>query len=234
MKAQPRAPLALAAAGFACGIWLAGHLDRPTALWGWSAAALALCATVGIATRAARVAQIASVLALICAGAFARVGTPLPPNIVPPAEFLGNKHVEIVGHVTNDGALLAGGPRERFDLETELITLDGHRFLQPVGIRATAFSREANVDDTGEDAPDIPRLAYGDRVRLTAKLHLPRNFHNPGAFDYEGYLNSLGISTLASVKAEKIEVLPGRSGSLLGFWRSRVRHSILEHIHRQG
>jgi competence protein ComEC len=195
---------------------------------------LALCAIVGIATRTARVAQIASVLALICAGAFARVGTPLPPNIVPPAEFLGADRVEIIGHITNDGALLAGGPRERFDLETELITLDGHGFLQPVGIRATAFSRQVNVDNAQAGAPQIPQFAYGDRIRLTAKLHLPRNFHNPGAFDYEGYLNNLGISTLASVKAEKIDVLPGRSGSLLGFWRSRVRHSILEHIHRQG
>jgi competence protein ComEC len=175
----------------------------------------------------------AAVLALACVGAFARVGTPLPPSIVPPAEFFGDDRVEIVGHVTNDGALLAGGPRERFDLETEIITLRGHRFVQPVGIRATAFSREADTD-SAEDASNIPHLAYGDRVRLTAKLHLPRNFRNPGAFDYESYLNSLGISTLASVKAEKIEVLPGRSGNLLGFWRSRARRSILEHIHRQG
>jgi competence protein ComEC len=233
-KAQPRAPLALAAVAFACGIWLAGHLDRSTALWGWSAAALALCAIVGVASKAERPARLSAVLALGCAGAFARVGTPLPSNIVPPAEFLGDDRVEIIGHVINDGTLLAGGgPRERFDLETEVITLGGHRFVQPVGIRATAFSREAGTDST-EDASSIPHLAYGDRIRLTAKLRLPRNFRNPGAFDYEGYLSSQGVSTLASVKAEEIEVLPGRSGSLLGFWRSRVRRSILEHIHRQG
>jgi competence protein ComEC len=233
-KAQPRAPLALAAAAFACGIWLAGHLDRPTALWGWSAAALALCALVGVAAKAVRPAWLSAILALICAGAYAGIATPRPHNIVPPAEFLGGERVEIVGHVINDGATLATGPRERFDLEAETITLGENRFVRPVGIRVTAFSRDADVDAEVEDLPNIPHLAYGDRVRLIAKLHLPRNFRNPGAFDYEGYLSSRGISTLASVKAEEVEVLPGRSGSLLGLWRSRLRRSILEHIHRRG
>jgi len=44
----------------------------------------------------------------------------------------------------------------------------------------------------------------------------------------------LGISTLASVKLDDIEVLPGTSGSRLGFWRSRVRNSILQRIHYSG
>src|SRR5262249_6465881 len=52
--------------------------------------------------------------------------------------------------------------------------------------------------------------------------------------DYEGYLRGIGISALASVKAEDIEVLPGESGSRLGFWRSRIRQSILEHMRRRG
>lgn len=171
----------------------------------------------------------------MCAGAFARIATPAPRNVVPPPEFLNGDRVEIVAHVTNDGTLLAGGgARERFDLETETIELGDLKFVQPVGIRATAFSREAEEDNTGDDSPNLPRLAYGDRIKLTAKFRLPRNFRNPGAFDYEGYLSGRGISTLASVKAEDIEVLPGTSGSRLGFWRSRIRHSILEHIREQG
>jgi competence protein ComEC len=196
---------------------------------------LALCAVVGVATRASRPSQASAVLALVCAGAFARVATPLPRNVVPPPGFLNGDRVEIVAHVTNDGTLLAGGgARERFDLETETIELDNLKFVQAVGIRATVFSRETTEDNPEDDAPNLPRLAYGDRVRLTAKLRLPRNFRNPGAFDYEGYLSGRGISTLASVKAEDIEVLPGTSGDRLGFWRSRIRHSILEHIREQG
>ena len=62
-------------------------------------------------------------------------------------------------------------------------------------------------------------------------LRLPRNFRNPGAFDYESYLHGLGITTLASVRADKLEFLPGKSGNWLGFWRSRIRTSILQHVH---
>ena len=106
-----------------------------------------------------------------------------------------------------------------------------------MGIRATVFSREkheTSADREEDPAPTLPLLAYGDRISLTAKLHLPRNFRNPGSFDYEGYLHGLGISTLASVKVDDIEILPGRAGSRFGFWRSRIRHSILEHIRARG
>lgn len=197
---------------------------------------LVLCAVVAAAIKSVRSAQIAACLALVCAGAFARIATPPPRLAAPQPEFLNVKDVEIVGHVTNDGAFLAGGgPRERFDLQTETLELDGQKFTQPIGVRATVFSRDA-AEETQEDDESAtnPHMAYGTRVRLAAKLRLPRNFRNPGAFDYEGYLHGLGIAVLASVKSTDIEVLPGTSGSRLGFWRSRVRNSILRHIHQSG
>lgn len=128
-----------------------------------------------------------------------------------------------MAHVTNDGALLAiDQSRERFEMETESIEVDDSKFLQPMGIRATIYGVVG--------AP----LAYGERIRLVATLRLPRNFGNPGAFDYEGYLRGHGIGAVATVKAEKIEKLPGTSGNRLGFWRSRMRNSILRHIHESG
>jgi competence protein ComEC len=230
MKAQPRAPLALAAAAFACGIWLSTHCQVSSALWGWAAASLALCTIVAVAIKSLRPAQIAALLALVCAGAFARIATPVPRLFVPPPEFFregpatsGENKVEIVAHVTNDGALLAiDESRERFEMETESIEFDGAKFLQPVGMRATVY-----------DAPGAT-LKYGERIHLLARLKLPHNFGNPGAFDYEGYLRGRGITALASVKADDIEVIPGTSGSRLGFWRSRVRNSILEHLRDEG
>src|ERR1051326_6969196 len=236
MKAQPRAPLALAAAAFACGIWCSTHWQLSAGLWGWAAASLVSCAVAAVAVKSERLAQTAACLSLVCAGAFARIATPSPRLAAPPPEFLNVKDVEIVGHVTNDGALLAsGGPRERFDLQTETLEIEGQKFVQPVGIRATVFSRDVVEEAQEGDAPAaIPHMAYGARVRLIAKLRLPRNFRNPGAFDYEGYLHGLGISTLASVKSEDIEILAGMSGRRLGFWRSRVRNSILRHIHQNG
>jgi competence protein ComEC len=234
-QVQPRAPLALAAAAFACGIWLSGHLQNSPTLWGWAGALLALCTIVAVVINSGRLARLSAVLALLCVGAFARVATPLPRNIVPPREFLDGKYVEIVAHVTNDGVHLAGGgPRERFDVQTESIRLAESVFTQPVGIRATVFSRDMDEESAEPDGPQFPRLAYGDRVRLIAGLKLPRNFGNPGSFDYEGYLHGIGVSALASVKAENIEVLPGKTGSLLGSWRSRIRHSILDHVRSKG
>ncbi len=234
-QSAPRAPLALAALAFAGGVWLAGHLQRSPALWGWAATLLAICAIAAVVAKSGRLAQLSAVLALLCAGAFARIATPLQRNTVPPAEFLSGERVEIVAHVTNDGVLLAGGgPRERFDLQTESIELDGIKFGAPVGVRATVFSRAANEENVDPENSQFPRLAYGDRVRLIAKLRMPRNFRNPGAFDYEGYLRGIGITVLASAKAEDVKVLPGRSGSTLGFWRSRIRESILEHVREKG
>ncbi|HET9285122.1 MAG TPA: DNA internalization-related competence protein ComEC/Rec2 [Candidatus Angelobacter sp.] len=235
MYVQPRAPLALAAAAFACGIWLSGHEQRSPVLWGCAGALLALCAIIAVANKSGGLAWLSAMLSLVCAGAFARVVTPLPRIVVPPQEFLADEHVEIVAHVTNDGVFLAGGgPRERYDMQTESIQLGESSFSQPVGIRATVFSRDMDEEDAGSDTTQSPRLTYGDRVRFIAKLRLPRNFGNPGAFDYAGYLRGIGVSMLASVKAEDIEVLPGHSGSRLGFWRSRIRHSIVDHMRNQG
>jgi competence protein ComEC len=223
MKAQPRAPLALAAAAFACGIWLSTHWQVSPALWGLATAALALCAVFAVAIKSLRPSQVAALLALVCAGAFARLATPSPQLAVLPPEFLNVKDVDIVAHVTNDGALLAiDESRERFEMETESIELDGTRFLQPVGIRATVYGVAGAT------------LKYGERIQLLAKLRLPRNFGNPGAFDYEGYLHGRGITALASVIGDKIEVVPGAFGSRFGFWRSRIRNSILLHLREKG
>jgi competence protein ComEC len=232
----PRAPLALAAAAFAVGIWLSGHLDRPPWLWAGATGLLVLCTIAAVFKKNLRLAQVSAVLASLCVGALTRVDVPVARVIVPTSEFLSGEPVEIEGHVTRDGALLPGNsPRERFDLETETIQLGDSKFIRPVGIRASLFTRsDAVEDDPADVVAMLPRLAYGDRVRFTAKLRLPRNFRNPGAFDYEGYLRGLGISALASVDAEKIELLPGKSGRRLGFWRSRIRRSILDHIGNPG
>ncbi|HXB20578.1 MAG TPA: DNA internalization-related competence protein ComEC/Rec2 [Candidatus Solibacter sp.] len=236
LKAQ--APLALAAVAFGTGVWLAGYLHRPPGLWAVAAALLAVCAIVAAMKSNIRLGYASVVLALVCSGAFGRLWMPLPSVIEPPEQFLQGQEVEITGHVTNDGSLRAGSePRERFDLETEVIQADDVTFTQPVGIRATLFAKplfanqgEGDQEQGEENQPKLPQLAYGDRIKFTAKLKLPHNFGNPGAFDYVGYLRGLGLSTLASVRADKLELLPGHTGTWLGGWRSRIRRSILDHI----
>src|SRR2546423_15376177 len=109
-----RAPLALAASAFAAGILIAGYMQRSPAVWGWSAAALVLCALAAVAIKSLRPSQASAILALVCAGAFARIPTPAPHIVIPPPGFLsdyGEGKVETGAHVTNNGARLPGaGP----------------------------------------------------------------------------------------------------------------------------
>lgn len=232
-KPNPPAPLAIAALAFACGIWLSGHVHGSPVKWGASAALLVVCALAATLKNNPRFAQISALLALIAAGSFTRIFTPVPQAILPPAEFLSGAPVEIIGHVTSDGAVLPGtGLRERFDMQADVMRINGLEYTTPVGIRATLFSNDVEPAQMEEDSrtAEFPLLAYGNRVKLTARLRPPRNFRNPGAFDYEGYLHALNISTVASVKADNVAVLPGKTGTTLGFWRSRIRRSILDHI----
>ncbi len=141
-NAQARAPLAIAAVAFAAGVWLASALLRSPSQWGWSAALLALCAIAAVFGKALRTAQVAAILAFICAGAFAGMATPAPSGTVPPSDFVNGDEIQITAHVVSDGDLLAaGGPRSRFDLMTESIQHNGVTFAQPVGIRVTVLPR---------------------------------------------------------------------------------------------
>ena len=72
---------------------------------------------------------------------------------------------------------------------------------------------------------------YGERIRLPVKLKLPRNFRNPGAFDYQGYLAANSIAALGSAKVEDVQLLPGFVGSRLELFRARVHSSIIAKVH---
>ncbi|MGH9581969.1 MAG: ComEC/Rec2 family competence protein, partial [Bryobacteraceae bacterium] len=58
------------------------------------------------------------------------------------------------------------------------------------------------------------RLAYGERIELPAKIRLPRNYQDPGEFDYAGYLAAQHIYWTASTSSYgETRILPGRCGS---------------------
>lgn len=74
-------------------------------------------------------------------------------------------------------------------------------------------------------------LHYGERIRFSAKLKPPRNFRNPGAFDYQGYLAGNGIAALASTKAENVELLSGFVGTRIERWRTGIHRSVIAKVH---
>ena len=112
-----------------------------------------------------------------------------------------------------------------------------HR-ASPPGINAAADAAAAAVSAvqlfSGTDKTPVapPTLTYGTRLLILAKLHPARNYRNPGAFDYEGYLRENGISVLGSAEAKDIQQLPGFSGSRVELWRTRLHSSIVAKIHQ--
>jgi len=69
---------------------------------------------------------------------------------------------------------------------------------------------------------------YGDRIRFSARIRHPRNFNNPGGFDYRTYLALKGIRATASLKEGKNIIKVGE-GNLNIFlqqleqYRTRIR-----------
>jgi competence protein ComEC len=176
------------------------------------------------------------------------VSAPLDNSIQP---FTGGNEVEIVAHVTRDGRTQQGSfgdLRQSADVEAESVRTD-EEDPSPVhsGIRLSIYTpgySSRHTDTRAEINPDknlaaIPLnsspmrlLRYGERIRFSARLKLPRNFRNPGAFDYQGYLAANGIAALGSTKAENIEFLPGFAGSRVKSWRARIHSSIVAKVHQ--
>jgi competence protein ComEC len=67
------------------------------------------------------------------------------------------------------------------------------------------------------DSPDTG-LSYGDRVRFLARLKEPRNFGNPGEFDYTDYLARRGIYVKGYLDSERWSIKLTEGG--WRFWRA--------------
>ena len=148
-------------------------------------------------------------------------------------QFADGNEVPVTAHVTKEGTLQEDGPgslRQRLEVETEQISRGDETLPVKSGLRINIYQQLAKSESDQKTNAPIP-FTYGERLRFPAKLSLPRNYRNPGAFDYRGYLSENGIVALGSTKAASVEVLPGFAGSRAGFWRSRIHRSIIDMVH---
>jgi competence protein ComEC len=156
--------------------------------------------------------------------------------------YADRQELQITAHVTRDGRLQPGGfneVKQTVDVETEEIeNSDGE--TQPIhsGVRLAIYGPRPNDAAADENyaassaGTAIPVFHYGDRIHVTAKLRLPRNFRNPGSFDYQGYLADRDIAASGSAKFENVERLPGFSGSRIAWWRSRLHRGVVAKVHQ--
>jgi competence protein ComEC len=244
-KLKPaRQPMLWAAMAYAAGIAAGVSLWRPAAWWVAAGAAF-LAAGLYFVRRRKWLGVGLALGAFFLAGALhiqvRGSANPLDTSLQP---FTDGQEVEMTAHVTREGRLRQGTPnevRQSLDVETEeIVAQNGKRIPVHSGVRLGIYStRPAGsallplADGVAAPAPRLFR--YGERIRLPVKLKLPRNFRNPGAFDYQGYLAANGIAALASAKAwdwdKDVEVLPGFAGSRVELWRTRIHASIIAKVH---
>ncbi len=143
-------------------------------------------------------------------GALAELGR--RPGAPPELDAEAGEIVLLTGCVVEPPALSEN--REQFLVELE----PGAR------VRVSKYLAE------GEPAP---ALSYGQRIEVEARVRRPRNFGNPGAFDYEGYLARRDIYWTASMPARaQPKLLPGTCGSAVSAWIYGLRVWVLERIER--
>jgi competence protein ComEC len=226
----------LAAVAFALGTLAGNFAWRAPQIWllAFAVAAAGLCL---LRRRAPSLSLPLALLMLVPLGAlYLQVydaAQTTPPNLE--AFATGQGTVDVFAHVTREGIVRDspfGGKQESVDVETETLAAGEHRLAVPVGIRLTIFSKKTDEEDaqaSGSESP-LAVYAYGERLHIVAKLRAPRNYGDPGALDLVGYLASQGVRLTGSARVTEVEVLPGFSGSRIGFWRAEARRSVLGHI----
>src|ERR1019366_5551210 len=257
-RKPPRQPLFWAALAFSLGLWTGVRAWRPPSWWVIAVVAFVFAASWFLPRRA-WLAKALSLGAWFLLGAFLiqiRGQRQDDPRILALAD---GRAVTLTARVIREGYARAAGPqsiRESIDVETEEIASQGESWPVRAGVRLTIYERVENSEplergaslrqaqgrlspsldaaegEGGTGQSPVTTLAYGTRLRIRAKLHPARNYRNPGAFDYEGYLRDNGINVLGSAEAKDIERLPGFSGRRIELWRTRVHASIIAKIHQ--
>jgi competence protein ComEC len=253
----PMQPLFWAAVVFSLGLWTGVRAWRPASWWVIAVVAFVFAASFFLAKRA-WMAKALSLGAWFLLGAFliqvrGQHAGGFQQDDAQILNLADGRAVTLTAHVMREGYERAKGPQiqEAVDVETEEIASQGESWPVRAGVRLTIYEKvedrvigpsgdraiegqaPSGFDDPITRWPDHPiLLTYGTRLRILAKLHPARNYRNPGAFDYEGYLRDNGISVLGSTEAADIEHLPGFSGSRIQLWRNRVHASIIAKIHQ--
>jgi len=221
-----RSPLLWAVAVDCAGLVVGRYLWRPFS-W-WLVAAL-MFATYAVYLRGRRVRMgfVFSCSVLFLVACLNIQASPPARTITGLGALSDGQELFITGHVIHQGELVEHGKAEvqqRLDIESERIEAEDQVLSLRAGIRVSIYSRLPGTADS------VHIFRYGERLRFPTKLSRPRNFRNPGSFDYEGYLADSGIAALGSTKAENVEVLSGFSGNHIELLRTRAYTEIRNRI----
>ncbi len=239
-----REPIFLAVLAFGSGIFVSARIWQPPRIW-LCAILLLLGAAAFLVRRRPRISLATVAAAFVFLGAFtaqSRDAATEPPASI--MRFTSGQEVVLTGYLVRDGIFRQGSfgkQQQSIDLAVEQAEGGAEPTPTDGTVRLTLYNtgraRHTTADTDEESAEDedgnsLMPLLYGQRVSLTAKLRPVLNYKNPGAWDYRGYLASIGVSALGSAKAESVHLLPGSGGTRLLRWRWSARRSLLNMIHR--
>lgn len=201
-----RAPLLAPLAAVATGILLSRVVPFETRELLIGIAAFAVLGLIA-AWRGARCAPLACCLsALAFAGALLEIAHRPGPR---PELDVTARDLTILTGCIADSPTFGEEGQQRFLLE-----------LEPgIRSRVTLYPRQGQTQ---------PTLRYGQTVEVDARVRRTRNFQNPGAFDYAGYLARRHIYWTASASA--VRVMPGVCGSRLAGLVFSLRAAALHRI----
>ncbi len=190
VSASPRVPALYLVAGAMVAGDLAGRL-RP-ALPIWIAVGLAAAAVILFLIGNARSATALAMSAIAAAAAFAAHQVYyLPPRAATIRSLAGDQPAVLEGVVDREPEHVSGA--DRLYLRVRRAGLDSSPPAPATGrIRITVL--------------DAQSFRIGERLRISARIRLPRNYGDPGEFDYESYMAREGIAATALVShPEQIE-----------------------------
>jgi competence protein ComEC len=213
-----REPLLLPLAGIIAGILAAQALELPIAQTAWPIPVFVALAAIA-AWRGVRCLKITCLmLASIFVGSLAEAWH--RPGPTPEIDAGSREIVALEGCVVEPSAF--SKDREQFTLE-----------LEP-GARARVTFPLNDAPDESVAAVAPPRLHYGQHVEIEARIRSPRNYRNPGSFDYVQYLARQNIFWTATMNprgpAPKVFAKPCGSR----FWKMVyvLREAALSRIER--
>jgi predicted membrane metal-binding protein len=114
---------------------------------------------------------------------------------------------------------------------------DEFSYLKKFVLRAdTLKHKKANYRVTGRIRVTVsglgPVFARGDRVVFRSRLRQPRNFNNPGGFNYSRYMAFKGLWRTAYTKGSRLQVVHRESSADLTSQLSDVRRAMAALIER--
>jgi competence protein ComEC len=116
----------------------------------------------------------------------------------------------------------------RYDVDLEEVEAAGKAIPAAGGLRVSYFRNERAPSDASPET--LPLVRAGDRVEALVRARAPRNFGNPGAFDFRAYLARQSIDLTGSLRSAELLRKVDEPPPTIAHRLARIRGRLLERL----